>query len=598
MEMPVPLSKAQMIRPEDCKACIFDNLTEIEKSLACGVLNHWAELMEQDSYSTLFQGPQWTMAWYRNYLTFQPLLLALTCGSKLAGIVPLAVEKSTGRLAFCGDGMADYKDVVALPSCRRRLLSEFLSLFREHFKRGVFSFGSTLPESNTSQILASLAGEFGVRLLNRRHDGWRWWAGESGEEPAKKKTIRRRINNYRREGELTARTITNREEWDTLKSEYYTQHSLRQLCVGRAVSFDNSEKKAFYDELFGQPCAHFMVLEFNRKLIAAHFGCLWHGVLYWGAPAFDIREKQHSPMLVLLALGIENRKEWGFPVGVDLTIGDGEMKRRFSTSRVDLPWVELCSRAGDYHRLRSRLFLAGQARQLTNLIHKDSWETNVKPLAIKFKHRFRKAQEKRLFGSLRQIARKSAELIGDRGCGLVFSMGPEDPQESTPKLNPNEHCDFHENEFADLLCWKGDSLEVSELISEKARLIPELQKKGQTFHTVLINGRLAAWGISYFPTEPAVLSESGGAICEFLPESVSLYDFCTLPEFRGRKLYQALLVHILRLRFGQGARHAYIGVAAKNIASRRAIERVGFRLIMVNRFYRFLKWKKLDTKWL
>ena len=65
-----------------------------------------------------------------------------------------------------------------------------------------------------------------------------------------------------------------------------------------------------------------------------------------------------------------------------------------------------------------------------------------------------------------------------------------------------------------------------------------------------------------------------------------MYDFYTLPEFRC-KSYQALLVHILRLRFGQGAKLAYIGVAANNVASRKAIERVGFRLIMINSFYRF-----------
>jgi GNAT superfamily N-acetyltransferase len=107
---------------------------------------------------------------------------------------------------------------------------------------------------------------------------------------------------------------------------------------------------------------------------------------------------------------------------------------------------------------------------------------------------------------------------------------------------------------------------------------------------------LAGWGISYLPNEPAELSESGGAIVEFQPRSVSLYDFYTLPEFRGRRIYKALLAHILRLRFGQGSKYAYIGVDAKNVPSRKAIESVGFRLATVNTFYRFLKWKKLNTK--
>ena len=51
--------------------------------------------MELDPYSTPFQGPQWAMSWYRNYGTFEPLVIALAHNTQLAGVVPLAVEKAT-----------------------------------------------------------------------------------------------------------------------------------------------------------------------------------------------------------------------------------------------------------------------------------------------------------------------------------------------------------------------------------------------------------------------------------------------------------------------------------------------------------------------
>lgn len=581
---------------DDCKRHILNGLAQVEEAVRSGPLRYWAELTKLAPCSTPFQGPQWAMSWYRNYDTFEPLVIALTCNMRLAGVIPLAVEKSTGRLAFCGDGMADYRDVVALPEYRRRILSEFLDVFRSHVRRGIFSFGPTLPESDTADLLSSIAAEAGVRFMCRQHDGWRWLASESKEDPAKKKSVRYPLNYYRRNGELTARLITSHEDWNALKDEFYCQHSLRQRYAGRPVSFHSSQKRAFYDDLFEQPCAHFMVLEFNRKLIAAHFGCVWREVLYWGAPSFDVREKQYSPNLALLVLGIQNREAWGFPVGVDLTIGAGEMKQRFSTNRVDLPSVDLCVSAGDYYPIRLRSLVTRKSRQLANRVSQDSWDTKLKPGAAKLVHKLKRAREMGLAKSVRQMAALATKPIGEWGCGLVFSMGPEDLREVKRTANPDEHCTFHENKFYDLLLWNGESLEISARISEKARTIPELSKREHTLHTLLINGSLAAWGISYSPNESSVLSESGGAILEFQPGSVSLYDFYTLPEFRGRKLYQSLLAHILRQRFDQGAQHAYIGVAANNVASRKAIERVGFRLMMVNNFYRFLKWKNLKTK--
>lgn len=584
------------VRSDECKSLILRGLPEVEQALKTGVLRHWAELMERDPYSTVFQGPEWAMSWYRSYDTFEPLVIALLSDSALVGLVPLAIEKATDRLTFCGDGMADYKDVVARPGLRRRMASEFLTIFQSFGKQGTFAFGSTLSESDTVELLTSLAADSGIRFLRRQHFGWQWVAAESTEDFAKKKSVRNKLNYYRRTGELRARLITRREDWETLKDEFYSQHSLRQRYAGRPISFDSPQKRAFYDALFEESCSHFTVLEFNQKLIAAHFGCVRHGILYWGAPSFDITEKQCSPNLLLLVLAMQNREDWGFPRGVDLTIGTGDMKQRFSTTRVDLPWIDLFASAGAFYPAKFRLSLTKNLRQLANKISEESWDSKLKPGAEKFVHKLKRAREMGLADSVSHVAALATRLVGERGSGLVYRVTPGDVCESEPKLLAGENCLFHENEFYDLLLWKGDSPEVSARLTEITRLVPELSKSGRTLHTVVINERLATWGISYWPKEPAEISEAGGAALEFLPDSVSLYDFYTLPEFRRRKLYQALLVHILRLRFSQGAKYAYLGLAANNVASRKAVERVGFRLLSIHRYSRFLKWKKLETR--
>ncbi len=116
-------------------------------------------------------------------------------------------------------------------------------------------------------------------------------------------------------------------------------------------------------------------------------------------------------------------------------------------------------------------------------------------------------------------------------------------------------------------------------------------RKGRKLHTILVDGRLAGWGWSYRPQGPELIDVTQTKL-EFAPNSVSLYDFYTIPEFRGRRLYQALLTEIMRTRFAEGAERAYIMVQDTNVASRKAIERVGFRLAMVDDIVRLLRWRK------
>jgi len=116
-----------------------------------------------------------------------------------------------------------------------------------------------------------------------------------------------------------------------------------------------------------------------------------------------------------------------------------------------------------------------------------------------------------------------------------------------------------------------------------------VRNDNRLLHTLVIDGKLAAWGFSYQPTQPANLTETPGAVLDFEANAVSLYDFHTIPEFRGRRVYQALLSRILARRFAQGMARAYITVLLSNTPSRVAIERVGFQLIREHHYRRLLK---------
>jgi GNAT superfamily N-acetyltransferase len=63
------------------------------------------------------------------------------------------------------------------------------------------------------------------------------------------------------------------------------------------------------------------------------------------------------------------------------------------------------------------------------------------------------------------------------------------------------------------------------------------------------------------------------------PEDVYLYDAFTMPEWRGRGLFSAMIAPLLALARSRHRRRALIFVGAGNRASRRAIERAGFEFV-------------------
>jgi ribosomal protein S18 acetylase RimI-like enzyme len=70
----------------------------------------------------------------------------------------------------------------------------------------------------------------------------------------------------------------------------------------------------------------------------------------------------------------------------------------------------------------------------------------------------------------------------------------------------------------------------------------------------------------------------GNTGCSFNPPpgDAYLYDFATVPEYRGLGFYPALLRYILGELARRGIRRAWIGTAPGNHASAHSIERAGF----------------------
>ncbi len=544
--------------------------------------------MRADPTATFFQSPGWCMEWYRCYdAVFKPLVVAVTSGELLLGVVPLAVERSTRRLTFASDEMSDYRDVVAVPAYRGLVVAELLRVCRQGNFPPPLHLGPMQPESDTLDIALRLSGSLtGPRMIVRSHPSWRWRFTDSAAVKGLtgKKSVRQPLSHYRRQGPVALERIETSEAWEAIKQEFFDQHSLRQMYTNRPVSFSDARKKAFYSALLRKHSSsiHVTALRVGGRMLAMHYGYTWKDVLYWGAPAFDITEAKHSPGQVLLALVFQSAAANGMR-GVDLTLGIEEYKKRFSNEHVELPTLEIYARARGYYSRRLRDEAVSIAKSaVVKWRGPQAWE-RVKDI-FGFSGRGRHG----LWEVGASAARRAKDALATETKRLIFVAMPDDLREVVPRLMAGERYEWRSDRITDLLKWDHDDRRTARRIAMTVKRVPESLRSGHMLHTLLLNDHLVGWGWSYLPREPVALRDTKTSF-EVEPNSVWLYDFHLLPPSREHPLHQAaLLARIVKERLGKGAARAYIVCAHTDALLRGAIEQAGFRLVRIDKLTRVL----------
>ena len=590
-EVAVPIAESAV---QPVSSYSLTALSALESALAGGLHAEWRQVVDADPLASLFQTTGWCMPWYRAYTdAFDPYVIVVTSGGRMAGVVPMAVNRATRELVFASDAMADYRDIVALPGYREQVAGELIRHYLDGRFAGPLQVGWIDPASDTPSLIAKICAQRGLGHTLRHQPCYRWFPPAPAKPSAQKF-----LNWYKRNGQVSFDVIESEPAWEGFREEYYRQHTLRQIQAGRQTSFDDSRKAALYEAVFHSPevQTHVTAFSVNGRMLAGHFGYVWRGVLMLGPPSIRLEDEQRSPAVILLSWIIQNAQSLGLK-GFDLTIGDSDFKKRLGNQCVELSMVEVHRRASRHRLQAARSAAVGAAkRAVERLAGADAWRARVKPAAAWLGYKRARLAEMSLGDAFATAAGEALGAVYQRRTGLVYSMTPADLTAVTPAVGGADVVEIHDDRIEDLLLWSGASVHTSSLLTQCARSFSRGRATGRTFHTIVLNGRLAGWGYSYLPTEPAHLTETPGATLEFEPGSASLYDFHVLPEFRGKRLYQALLTDILRKRFAQGVPRAYITVLESNAASRKAIERVGFQLLRRNLYRRRFKKETIQTE--
>ena len=572
---------------------VVRGLGALDTALVNTPLRDWQRLADAAPHASMFQSPGWCLPWYRCYQDdYTPFVLVTTAHETLVGVVPMAIEHASGRLLFASDALADYRDIVALAEYRRDVLGGLLQVFVSSGFPDPLQVGWLDPASDTAALLADVCEARGLRFRVRHQPCYRWFP-----PPPAKPSAQKFLNWYKRQGQVSFEVVDTPEAWAAFRDDYYQQHSLRQIQAGRGRAFDDPRRTAFYDAIFrsDQVRPHVTAFRLDGRLLAGHFGYVWRDVLSLGPPALRLEEEQRSPAVILLAWIIQNAERLGLR-GFDLTIGDSDFKKRLGNVCVQLTAVEVFGSRWTWRKHQIRAAFMDRIKRLTaRVAGPDAWEDQIKAAMARLSYKAARVREEGFGRAALAAIRAAVGMVVERRRGHIYSISPTDVRGVVPRLQSDEQLEFHENTITDLLLWNGSTLTTASEITICARTYSRCVSAGRTLHTVVLNGRLAGWGYSYYPDGPAQLTETPGATLTFPAGAVSLYDFHVLPEFRGRKIYQALLEHILRLRFAEGAPTAFITVLESNVPSRTAIERIGFKLVAANEYRRVLTRARVRT---
>jgi len=151
-----------------------------------------------------------------------------------------------------------------------------------------------------------------------------------------------------------------------------------------------------------------------------------------------------------------------------------------------------------------------------------------------------------------------------RRAGTIWVL---DLDHEMPGVAPRIQTEFRQLtlELAPALAAASDSLTVSEI----ARRL----ETGRQCYLALVDGKIAAYGWV------SLVEEDIGELnlrIKLLAGEAYIWDCVTLPAFREKLLYSALLIYILGELREQNICRAWIGADLENLASQKGMARAGF----------------------
>ena len=535
----------------------------------------WKGLTELNNKVTVMQEPPFVITWYLNYSnTFQPFfVLGYDKNSELVGLIPLAFSMKDKSIVHAGGMQAEYHGWLATKDLDQDFIVQAIISVKRDFKVRKWVWGWTPPGSNLDWVNhQTLKKEkIYIKFLEEDSPMLDLNDGEKIEKLKKNRSLRTKINRYKKRGDFYIKRIRTKQEAKNVFDLLEKQCDFRKMTLNHVPPFasDLNKKQFLIDKLNYPEDNHFTILWSKDEPIAFHIGECDHNTVYLALMSHDPLEGKNSPGRILLIKLAELLKEEGFSY-FDLTPGGDEYKETYSNF----------SRKVFYHVIyfdKKDKIISDFKDQLRKIIKYSISSIGAQPTIIANKVSNITTFVKNIFFSTPSVMfRKFISSFYLKKTLIYFKLSTNIV--STNIFQSNESINI--NKYSDLML----NIKNNQW-SKRSPLISTAQTRfnsGDLLYTLVKNGVLAqyGWKSNKWQTfmRPEVYKDF-----EIDDKSAFLYDFFTDPVYMKEELCKETLQKMLIDCINNDEKDVIIACSESNIPFQNIIKELGFKILLIRK---------------
>jgi CelD/BcsL family acetyltransferase involved in cellulose biosynthesis len=300
--------------------------------------SQWALLYEACPWATGLQSPGFVIPWCHAYRDRYRILLICEFSSSrnLIGLLPVAIENTSGQATLPGGHQAEYKSWLALPSNSGSFIEQGLHVLAQETSISSLSFRYLAPGtpvdwvSNARESAWICQVEKDPRAIIRVGE-----AVEVADYLKKKnrlKSTKSKWNRLKRLGKIHFEQLVDASELAPIFDQLISYYDTRQGALyGKRAFQDDPAKKPFHFALLQEPnLLHVTVLKAGDEIVSASFGFVSRKTYSLAMSMFSPAHAQYSPVTLHFLLLVEQLHKQGFAV-LDLTAGADPFKERIAS---------------------------------------------------------------------------------------------------------------------------------------------------------------------------------------------------------------------------------------------------------------------------
>ncbi len=529
---------------------------------------NWTELLQASPGASAYQGASFVATWYGCYgELWEPVLLMLEKQGVLCAAWPLAY--ASGNWVVAGAHQAEYQGWLALPEVQESFVSQALNWLSRNLGSKCLRV-KYLPASSNVAAIARAGGPL-VQLTAHRRPLMRLDAQEIRASLAKKSN-KSRFNRLSRLGSIKFEVIEDLAHLDPHLDRLISFYDLRQGAINQSAPFqEDARKREFHRSLLAEDRQGNVVMV--GSIDGAAFSGFWGlrsgiesgATVHLGMLMHSPSLAEHSPGKLLLLKLSECLASQGVST-LDLTPGGDPWKERFANDHDEVFELRIWGK-------KSRVWIASLSRSLTAAARSSILKVGVTP--DQARTALRRARRLARVGPWLRLPRRTARwLAGQEKEYRVYCLSRQSEHAPGPGF---KDLDVQVDDLRAMLSFvPGEDWQSREAFWSQA--LSRLED-GHSAYTISEAGRLRHSGWIGWNDVKSFVSEIGVSL-QFAEGSVSLYDFYTHPEDRGKGLYRRCLKSMLAEAFSRSdTQRVHIGVMADNGPSRHVIESLGFEYL-------------------